>query len=291
MQKTSGKEYQSSKYAKATCVGDAKQGKSSYIVASVLGVLPWQTGGGIVDKPENLHVFTFDAGALDGIRRFLVETCKAPELAMNFTVYNLEDDVRKLYANDNDYDFSLYNTVLSTVTDAFNTVEKNKGVHACLFSSLTGLAKGLERGINGAPKLGPNGKAGYSDFTKWQILSAQLMEVQNWVQRDLWHVFWEGHIDKQPTMTADTKESMQVSGKAGRSWAFNTPQVFRIRRQFGQAHPNTKCDLTYLDTKPALEFLVGGRSFTEALDPKEYDPAAAFRKLKLTTGDWNKKAA
>jgi len=89
---------------------------------------------------------------------------------------------------------------------------------------------------------------------------------------------------------APSKESIQVSGKAGRSWCFNTPQVFRIRRQFGTVHPGTKCDLTYLDTRPSLEFIAGGRSFTEALEPKEFDPAEAFRKLKLVTGDWNKKA-
>lgn len=290
MIKSNGGTYQSSKFGKVTAVSEPKTGKSSYLVAGVLGVLPWQSKGGIVDTPEHLNVFTFDAGALDGIRRFLLETCKAPEAALNFTVYNLEDDIRKLYANDVDYDMSLYNTVLSAVTSALEDVRKKPGVHACLFSSLTGLAKGLERGVNGPPKTSASGKVGVSDQSKWQVIAAKLTEIQNWVQQDVWHSFWEGHIDKAPTMGADTaKESIQVSGKAGRSWAFNTPQVFRIRRQMGSTHPGTKCDLIYLDTRPNLEFIAGGRSFTEALDPKEYDPAEAFRKLKLVTGDWNKK--
>ncbi len=286
MIKGSGTTYQSSKFSKATCVGDAKQGKSSYLTAGILGVLPWSDKkiGGIVDKPQNLHVFTFDAGALDGIKRFLLETCKAPPEAMNFTVYNMEDDIRKLYANDGDHDASLYNTVISTVQDALDTASKG-GTHACLFSSLTGMAKGIERGVTGPPK----GKA-YADFMKWQMIAANLIEIQNWVQRDVWHTFWEGHIDKQPGLTdGGGKESIQVSGKAGRSWAFNTPQVFRVRRQYGQVHPGTKCDLVYLDTKPNLEFIAGGRGYTEALEAKEYCPASAWKKLGLQVGGWGAK--
>lgn len=281
MQKTTGNKYLSSPYAKVTAVSEPKAGKSSYLVGAALGVLPWQKNGGIVDRPESLHVFTFDAGALDGIRRFLLDTCKAPEAALNFTVYNLEDDIRKLYDNDNDYDMSLYNTVTSAIQDAKSNLKKDS-INVALFSSLTGMAKGLERGVIGPPK----GK-GYSDPSKWQIISSKLMEIQNYAQQDVWHTFWEGHIDKPATMGQDTaKETINVSGKAGRSWAFNTPQVFRIRRQFGQPHPGSKCDLTYLDTRPSLDFISGGRSFTEALDQKEYDPAEAFRKLKLITGNW-----
>ena len=283
MIKSTGGTYQSSKFGKATCVGDAKQGKSSYLVAGALGVLPWSDKkvGGIVDRPENLHVFTFDQGALSGITRFLTDTCKAPAEALNFTVYNMEGDVNKLYDGDSDYDLSLYNTILTTVQDAMSTAKKG-GTHACIFSSLTGMAKAMERGVVGPPK----GK-GYGDQSKWQIISAKLMEIQNWVQQDVWHTFWEAHLDKAPTMGSDVaKESIQVSGKAGRSWTFNTPQVFRIRRQFGTVHAGTKCDLTYLDTKPNLDFIANGRGFTESLDAKEPCPAAAFKKLGLQVGGW-----
>lgn len=288
----SGADYQSSKFAKALSVSEPKVGKTTYLVATALGVFPGQKEGGIVTRPEDLHVFTFDANALGGIQRFLLETCGAPKEALNFRVYNMQDDFRKVADSEADYNMSFYNSVVATVQKAR---DRAKGSSVALFSSLTGLANGLERAIVG----GPTGK-GYSDPSKWKALAHQLHEIQNWAQIDAWHCIWEGHVDKpagmqvgKETPGAGPKESIRVSGEAGRSWAYNTEQVFRIRRLNGQSvevdGKKTKCDQVYLDTKPSLDFLSNGRGFNEALDAKESDPTVAFRKLGLTVGHWGQK--
>lgn len=49
MKEVTGETYQASQYAKMLAVADAKMGKSSSLVAGCLGLLPWQTIGGVVD--------------------------------------------------------------------------------------------------------------------------------------------------------------------------------------------------------------------------------------------------
>lgn len=284
MKEQTGETYESSKYAKALLASESKVGKSCYLVASALGALPWQRHGGIVDRPENLHVITFDANALGNMNRFLVETCGAPKEALKYRVYNLQDDMRRVSESDSDYDMGFYNTVFQAL---MLIQDRAKGVPVVLFSSLTGLAAGVERSIIGPP----NGK-GYSDPSKWVALAHQLTEIQNFAQIDKWHVLWEAHLDKPPPPPMKAaenppKESIRVSGKAGRHWAYNVEQVFRIRRQMGMKHTGTKVDQVYLDTQPALDFIASGRGFTEALSAKEPDMTVAFHKLGLQIGRWN----
>lgn len=286
-----GNTYQGSKYGKLMAASEAKAGKSTYLIASALGVLPWQKDGGIVDKPENLFVITFDTDALSGVKRFLKDLCGAPDSALNFTVYNLEDDVRKVTDKDEDYNMGVYNAVLSALQHAKDALAKQKDPTAVVhFASLTGLALAIERGVVGAPK----GK-GYSDASKWKALQSQLMEIQNWSQIDQWHVFWEAHIDKAPqSIQGDAgvaKETISVAGKAGRGWGINCSHNVRIRRNFGTQYKRadgsrSKIEETYIDTRPNFEFIAGGRNFTEACEPKEPCMTAMFNKLGLKVGGW-----
>ncbi len=284
---TTGEQYQTSQFAKGLFASESKVGKSCFLVASALGVLPWQKHGGIVDSPSNLHVITFDANALGGIQRFLLDTCKAPKEALQFKVYNLQDSMRRVSMAQSDYDMTFYHEIMSVVNKLEQTA---RGVPVLHFSSLTGAANGLERSIVGPPK----GK-GYSDMSKWKMIAHQLHELQNFAQIDKWHCFWEAHIDKvvsasQGSNSVDVnKESIRVSGEAGRNWAYNVEQVFRIRRQYGQVFPGTKCDQVYMDTRPTLDFISSGRNFTEALEPKEVDMTHSFMKLGLKVGNWGMK--
>lgn len=281
-----GLTYKSAEYAKALAASEAKVGKTTYLVASALGVLPWQKTGGIVDLPENLHLLTFDSNALGGLARFIVETCGAPKEALNFKVYNMQESVRRVSESDSDYDMSLYTDIVTTID---KIQQRAKGVACIVISSLTGMASGLERAIIGGPK----GK-GYSDPSKWKALAHQLHEIQNYVQFDKWHTFWEGHIDKREAFAvgsapAPSKESIRVSGEAGRNWGYNVEQIFRVRRMFGTTFPSSKVDQVYLDTRPSLDFVAAGRGFTECLEAKEPDLTVALAKLGLRVGNWGQK--
>lgn len=299
MKEQTGDTYQGSTYSKSVFVSTAKVGKSSFIVASALGVLPWQREGGVVDHPKNLHVLAIDANSLGGIRDFLVKSCGASGEALQYQVYNLQDDVRQAYAGTEDYDLTFYNVMVSTLE---RIKQKLKGVPFVHIASLTGAAMALERSIVGPP--GSAGKKnrdgdltgkGYSDVSKWKSLEHQLNSLQNMYQVDTHHLAWEAHIDKgAPPITERTettaRETIKVSGSAGRHWATNAEQVFAIKREFGNRHLNTQVDKVHLDTRNGMEALqVNGRKFNECLDPQERDMAVAFKKLGLKVGHWGQK--
>jgi hypothetical protein len=286
--KQTGATYKSSQFAKALVAGDPKQGKSTYLIGAALGVLPWQTGGGIVDRPEHLHVITFDANALGGISRFLTESCKAPAEALNFNVYNMQGDVNAIGSSDQQWDLAIYNT-FHQVLDQIGSAVKT-GTHVVVISSLTGLAQAIERGLAGPP----NKKGGGMDQAKWNTYNQQLSEIRCLVQDDRWHCIWEAHTDRAPETpgqaTGPKPETIAVKGSSGRNFAFNVEQVFRVRRMFGKKMNGTPVEECYLDTRPTGDFISGGRGFTENLEPKENDPAQAFKKLGLQVGGWNAKA-
>lgn len=297
MNEETGATYSLAKHARALGIAECKVGKTCFEIASMLGVLPWQKQGGIVSDPRNLHVIATDSASLAGVKRFMLESCGAPEEALNYRIYNLQDDIRRTVLVQHDWSMELYNMMIGIVQKIGERASATQGVSAVLVASLTGLANGMERALVGPPT-GP----GYSDPSKWKALAHHLHEVQNYLQVDSWHCWWEAHLDKGPDFKmkkkddnsgmADNlgnKESIRVSGEAGRSWAYNTDQVFRIRRSFGMVHPGTKVDTCYLDTKPSFDFIANGRNFTEALSAKEPDMTAALAKLGLRVGHWGAK--
>lgn len=287
MIKQTGLTYASAKHAKALFLGEGKLGKSSFLCASALGLLPWQKAGGVVDRPENLHVLTFDSSALAGIAGFLTKTCKAPEPALGFNVYNFQDDARAASLSRGEWDFTLYNSVLAAIQEIKAKTAKG-GTHVVLVSSLTGLAAALKRGIAGPVGAGKRGSG--MDMAKWEAYATQLSEIRNILQDDAWHVFFEAHVFKQ-TSGDETHETLMLEGKSGQNFAFNVEQVFRVRRMFGTRHPQTNCDQVYLDTRPNMECVANGRAFNEALEPKEPDLTTALQKLGLRVGNWQATAA
>lgn len=288
MKEVTGDTYQSSQTAKALIVSDAKVGKTSAIVASLLGVAPWQKTGGVVDAPENLHVVTFDANAAGGLKGFLTQTCGAKAGALNFRIYNMQDDLRDCFASQQDYDRRFYNSFMAVL----NTIKQRSakgGVHALLVSSVTGLASGLQRAIQGPVS---EQKGSGMDISKWADFATQIAEVRNFAQTETFHTIWEGHLAKKMKMVGGQtieKEGIQINGASGSNFAFNVEQVFQLRRLFGQRHGSTQCDQFYFDTKPSGDFVANGRGFNESLQAKETDMTLAFEKLGLRVGKWGAK--
>jgi hypothetical protein len=296
MRESTGDNYISSEYAKALAASDAKVGKTTFLVCSMLGALPWQKFGGVVDKPDNLHVITFDANALGGLKGFILDRCKRSKDYLRYNVYNLQDEFKAISQSRDDWNYDLYNAVMNTLDIVNSRVAKTGGVHALIFSSVTGLAEGILRAVAGPPD--PGNKGSGMDPSKWQALAAQLVDIRNRAQTDTHHCIWEAHIDRAPSFAMkkkgqddDTgpKESIHVPGSAGRSWSFNMEQVFRIRREYGGEYENTGVDMVYLDTRPSGSFISNGRAFNELLKPREADMTVAFHKLGLNVGRYGSK--
>lgn len=297
MKTQTGESYEGGKYAKMLTVAGAKDGKTCTLVCGALGVLPWQTSGAIVSRPENLHVVTADSAALEGIQAFITKTCGGPKEALKFNVYNMQDDTKKAFASTSEYDGTYYNTLMTTLQAIAQ--KTGSGTHAVIISSLTSFASGILRSVSGPPSAMASGgamKKSVMDQNKWSSYGGMMAQLQNFAQQDIWHCFWEGHLVKKPTNEKDDagrqveRDSIQVPGGAGASWAANTDQVVRFRRQHGMKWPGSKCDRTFMDTRAALDFNSNGRGFNEALDPQEPCLTVLLQKLGKQTGGWGAKS-
>lgn len=267
----------SSDFLKLLAVAEAKVGKTTFLAASCLGALPHQKKG-LVDKAEHLHILGFDEAFVDGLLRFITDSCKRGPAFTKVSVHDLTDVTRKSGAT-SDWDFNLTNAVTAEIQQIKSEIARG-GIHAVLVSSLTGLAMGLQNGMAGPPN--PSKKGGGMDQSKWQDMSRQLNATRNMLQTDTHHTLWEGHVMKG----VEDKETMNVSGSAGKNFAFNVEQVVRLRREMAK-YPNTNIDKVYMDTRPALDFASGGRSFNECLQPKEYDLVEVAEKLGKKIGGFN----
>jgi hypothetical protein len=296
MKECTGATYQSSDYAKLLAVADAKIGKSSSLVAGMLGCLPWQSNGGVIDKPENLHIITTDSSALGHFRKFLTDTCKAPESALSFRVYDMEDDYRKAFRIEQGYSSEFYNTLMATIKLVQDRATRANGVSALLLSSLTTMGRAIQRGVSGGiVSDGSTVKKSVMDKSKWPMLNMQLNELQAFAQADMYHCVWEGHLakkldfnDKDDDGKPTEKDSIQLQGSVGQSWAANVEQVVVMQRSFGAKYPGTNCDKTSFNTRPNLNMVASGRGFTELLQPSEACITTMFEKLGLKVGKWKK---
>ena len=271
----------SSDFLKMFAVAEGKVGKTTFLAASCLGALPHQTEG-LVDKPENLHILGFDEAFVDGLVRFIKESCKRSDDYLKLSVHDLTQVTRKAF-NGQGWNYSVYNAIMAEL-QAINNEIKKGGIHATIFSSLSGLAGGIKAGLAGAPD--PTKKGSGMDQSKWDAMSHQLNALRNFAQDDTQHVFWEGHVMKSSAAKEeDQKEENGIQGSAGKSWGFNVEQVVRLRREMAK-YPNTPVDKVYMDTRPTLDFVAGGRGFNESLDAKEYDLVQVAKKLGKKVGGW-----
>lgn len=287
MRLETGATYSSPNWGRWLLAADAKQGKTSWMIASALGVFPGQAQGGIVDKPENLHVIAFDESALRGVKGFLLKTCGAPKEALNFRVYNLEAEFKRSTMTPGEYDRDFYSTVVQ-LTDRIRQACKG-GVPCVIVSSLTSLAEGICRST-----LGPAGdkKGAGGDRSKWPDFALQMTEIRNYMHAPAAHIIWEGHIYRVPSQSKDEvpDETLAIPGKTGIHYPANIGFICRVKRQHGKKVGGTQADLMYLDTRSPFSFASGGRGFTERLGAQETDLTAAFKKLDLEVGNWGVKS-
>lgn len=264
----------SSDFLKMFAVAEGKVGKTTYLAASCLGALPHQKKG-LVDKAESLHIIGFDEAFVDGLLKFIRDSCKRGEAYTKLSVHDLTDVVRKSSVG-SDWNYDVSNAVQAEMASIKAEIARG-GVHALIFSSLTGLANGIEMGLSGAPVPGKKGAG--MDMAKWGSFNHQLNHIRNMAQADTHHTFWEGHVTKTRAKDEeDQKETVSISGKIGQNWGFNVEQVVRLRREMVK-YPNTTIDKVYMDTRPTLDFVSGGRGFNESLSPKEYDLVEMAEKL------------
>lgn len=269
-----------SQYMKSLVVSEGKSGKTTFLVSSILGALPGQKQG-LVTTPKHLHVLAFDSNAVGGLAEFLTKICGRADEVLDVCVHNMAAAFAKAAESQADWDYGFFNAVCAEISAVKREIAATPGVHAVLASSLTGLSEGLQRGLAGPPSASKKG--GGMDMAKWQDLSRQLIEIRNKLQSDHHHIFWEGHVMK--TGGADPQDTMGVQGSAGKNWSFNVEQVFRLRRQTDK-HPGTVIDKQYLETRPSLDFVSGGRGFTGILADKEYDLVDVAAKLGYRTGGY-----
>lgn len=291
-------QYESSKFGKEMIVGESKQGKTVSIVAGCLGVLPWQEYGGVVTRPENMHVITSDAAALAGAFDFMVKSCKvdkkqAAEIA-KVHVINMQEDFKEAFACQREYDGLFFGKLLTAIKGVQDKTSKG-GVHVLLFSSLTGFGRAIQRAIAG-PSYAENRdgtmKKSAMDQNKWGLMGLQLNDLQNIGQMDGYHCIWEAHLMKKMSNETDgmgqTREvdTIQVQGSAGSSWAYNVERTYRFRRSFNQKFEKSGVDKTHFDTRPSFDFIAGGRQTNELLEAQEPDITLMFSKLGLEVGGW-----
>lgn len=297
LKETTGRTLRLSDYIKALTAGQAKCGKTSFLVGSLLGVLPWQEFGGVVSSPKHLHVVALDQDALDGIQEFLVGMCKAPEEALDFNVYNLLENVHECSLASSRYGSDFYNALQATRIRIHEKIARSPGVHALVVSSYTTMARAIETEVRGEPT-NENWKADYGK--DWNMLNAQMARLQNAFQLDKCHVFWEGHVVYvAPEGSVDMKKTqpvLKVHGSYGQEWANNTSHNLLIRRD-PQAPKVTKngvkseVDRMYLEVKGGgTAFLTGGRRVA-GLRANEDDLTVALKRMGYKVGQWGWKGA
>ncbi len=267
----------SNKFLKAFMVAEGKVGKTTYIAASCLGILPGQTRA-LVTKPSYLHILGYDEAVVDGLADFITKICgKTDPSFLEVDVHPMTEIVRKA-ASAPEWDFSVYNATMLAIGEIKRKVRSNPGVHAMVFSSVSGLAAGLKAAIAAPPTEGK--KSAGMDQAKWDAWGNQMHAIRNEAHEDIQHVFWEGHIFKRKRgegQAAEEKDDNGIQGNPGKVWALNMGEVFRLRRESSK-YPNTQIDKVFMETKPSLDFISGGRGFAN-LAPKEYNLVEVAEKL------------
>jgi hypothetical protein len=267
-------------YLSAFVGAEGKAGKTSFLAASCLGALPWQTEG-LVDKPENLHIIGFDAAFADGLVDFITKRCGRSDAYLNVSVRSLTGAAKDA-GNASEWDYAFYSAVMREMKEVKALAAKG-GVHAVVISSLTGLAEGLVSGLSGPPKSDNKG-AGMS-MPKWGDFARQVTALRNEIQDDKLHVFWEGHISVTSKMEGSqkvTEESIAIPGQSGRNFGFNVGHVMRLRRELAK-YPGTQVDKVFLDMKPTMGFMSNGRG-AAMLSDRETDLVVVAKKLGKKVG-------
>ena len=282
----------SAQYAKQAYMAEAKAGKTTWLVASLLGALPGQKEGvameSVVSTPADLHILGFDEGFGDGLAEFIVGACKKPESMLGVTVHSLAE-ARRRSGTEKDYDYSFFSATSAAVDKilAATAAAKKAGrVSAVVVSSLTGMNEGLQTGLAGPPN--ESKKGGGMDQSKWQDLERQVIALRNKLQVDQHHTFWECHVMRMEKMESKgdktiVEEVDAGAGKGGKHFGANVEFIFRLRREAAK-YDGTQIDKCFVDTKPNMGTFTTGRKASMLAD-RETNLVEILKKLgKATNG-------
>lgn len=292
--------YQSSVYGKELFVAPAKVGKTTTLVGNILGVMPWQENGGIIDTPANLHILSFDAAAVDGVREFLVDHCSAPKEIDKVHIENLQEAAKKAFASTSDYNGLFLNTVYEALRKIQDRTAK-PGVHVVMFCSLTMMAKAVLRSISG-PAFSIDGQAKMKkspmDQNKWNLMKQLMTEFQWTAQQDNYHTFWEGHHGLKTSKKTDGKgdpliyDSVQIDGGTAETFPAQVERPWEIVRSSNKyidpkTKKPTKICLTHFNPTPNFDFgqVQTGRKVAR-LSGDQPCLTKAFHELGLKIGGW-----
>ncbi len=292
-------EYSSATYGKELFIAPAKGTKTTTLIGNILGVMPWQENGGIVDVPANLHILSFDASAIGGVYKFLTTDCGASEEIKKVHIENLQDTAKKAFASKTEYDPSFLGTLYDAIHKCQDRTSK-PGTHVIMFSSFTMAAKAILRSISGPAFVnqGAQMKKSPMDQNKWNFLKQVMTELQWSVQQDNYHTIWEGHQGEKVTKETDgggnpkTLDTIQVDGGTAKTFPAQVERVWEIVRSsikhVGKDKKPTRVALTHFNPNPSFDFgeVQTGRGVTGVLDAKEPCLTVAFDKLGLKVGQW-----
>lgn len=291
--------YQSSIYGKELFVAKAKVGKTTSLIGNILGAMPWQENGGIVDKPEHLHILSFDAAAVDGVKEFLIDHCGASKEIGKVHIENLQEAAKRAYATAGDYDGTFLDLVYTALRKIQDRTAK-PGVHVVMFCSLTMMAKAILRSLSGPAFNMQGGKMKRSpmDQNKWSLLKQLMTELQWTAQQDNYHTFWEGHHGEKKSTQTDgggnpmTFDSVQLDGGAAETFPAQVERPWEILRSNQKwvdpkTNKPTQIGLTSFNPSPNFDFgqVQTGRKVAR-LTGNQPCLTVAFNELGLKIGGW-----
>lgn len=290
MKHISGSQMKPAEYIKGLFMSYAKAGKTSFLVAQALGVMPWQKYGGVVTKPQHLHVIALDQDALDGIPDML-EMCKAPDEARAYDLYDMREDYRSLVDSEKPYSHGFFTTLVQISQEIIQKIQPGE-VHVVHMSSFTTMAKAVERAMLGRPtgfvnSTGGTSGKGIGSYDAWGMLKLQMMDLQSAFQKDRFHMFWESHIERVLTKEG-AEDTLQVHGSSAKQWPNNTSHNFVIRRNKQSFYEDTQINPMYIEPRASMSFIAGGRN-ENRLNNEEPDLTVCLKKLGLLVGRWGYK--
>lgn len=293
MKRLTGSEMVPAQYIKGLFMSYAKAGKTSFLVAQALGVMPWQKYGGVITKPEHLHVIALDQDALDGIGDML-DMCKAPDEARKYDLFDMREDYRNLIDSSRPYNHSFFTTLMQVRQSILASIQSEDEVHMVIMSSFTTLSKAVERALMGPPTGIQNAKGessgkGTGSIDLWGMLKLQMNDLQCGFQTDRYHMAWESHISRVQNKDGGWDETLQTHGKASEQWPNNTSHNFVIRRDRMNVYPDTQVNPMYIEPRASMSFISGGRN-ENRLNDQEPDLTVCLKKLGYRVGRWGSKS-
>jgi hypothetical protein len=258
-------------FIKPLVLMDAKEGKTSFLFMSLLGLWPWQQHGGVVSDPAHLHFIALDTACMDRIiprdppdGRSLMEMAGVPMKTIDYVrsrvdVIKMDKEVAAVMNSAASYNHDWFKAMKLLRQDLASRMKDPKETHAVVMSSWTTMCHHHERCLFGSP-------TGQGESNA--------------------HVSKQAVPNSKPPAFEDT---LSIHGGA-KEWPKNTSHNFRVVRETVQwKDKNGKSTLInpmYVNPKPSYSFVPGGGRGVGALAEKEPDLTKMMMDMGYQVGGW-----